>query len=142
MRLATVLLLLALPVLAKAPPPATVSSGPFGVNCTTQTQLCEPPATLFIGTAATRTRIRKIVYVASAGHCSDGRVHVSVDGVEKGRMRFVARNEQAVFKKRLNLKAGQHRLDFRFEGRVGGCNRGFVSGWGGEIVITARFPPV
>jgi hypothetical protein len=141
MRLAMVLVALAAPVLVAPLPKVTVSTGAFGVNCTGQVQLCDPPATLFIGNAATKTRISKIVYTASAGHCSDGRLHVSVDGAEKGRMRFIARNEQAVFRKRLKLQPGQHRLDFRFEGKISGCNTGFVSGWGGEIVVTARFPP-
>jgi hypothetical protein len=141
MRLAMFLVLLAAPVLAKPLPPVTVSTGSFGVGCTGHVQLCDPPETLFIGSAATKTRINKIVYVASPGHCSSGRVHVSVDGVEKGKMRFVSRNEQAVLRKDMKLKAGQHRLDFRFEGKVGGCNTGYVAGWGGQIFVTARFPP-
>ena len=36
------------------------------------------------------------------------------------------------------LELSFHTLAFRFEGRVGGCNTGFVSGWGGNVTATLR----
>lgn len=53
-------------------------------------------------------------------------------------MRFVVGKETSTLNKRRTLKPGFHTLAFRFEGRVGGCNTGFVSGWGGNVTATLR----
>jgi hypothetical protein len=116
-------------------------SGLFIVNCTTTTQLCEPPFTMQVGDPTERVKLKKIVYTASAGHCSAGRVHVELDGRKVGKMRFVISKERATLLLRgpgFRLAPGSHTMAFRFEGRPGGCNTGFVSGWGGEITITAK----
>jgi hypothetical protein len=51
---------------------------------------------------------------------------------------FVGRNERATLRKRLRLAPGSHTFAFRFEGTVGGCNVGAVSGWGGQITVLGR----
>ncbi len=118
--------------------PFSVSTGEFGINCTSTGQRCEPPARLQVGDPAKRVRVKKIVYVASAAHCSSGRVLVELDGQQVGKLKFVSRNESATLRKRIRLSPGLHEFAFRFEGRPGGCNVGSVSGWGGSITVSGR----
>jgi hypothetical protein len=118
----------------------SLSTGVFGITCTSTGQLCDPPETLAIGDPTKAIKVRKFVYTAAAQHCSSGRILVELDGRPVGRMRFVSRNETATLRKRkgLRLTAGTHTFAFRFEGKVGGCNTGAVSGWGGEITVIGR----
>jgi hypothetical protein len=116
----------------------TVSTGVFGITCTSTGQICDPPETLVVGDAAKRLRVKKFVYVASAAHCSSGRILIQLDGRAVGKMPFVSRNQQATLRKRLRLAPGSHTFAFRFEGKVGGCNVGTVSGWGGQISVLGR----
>jgi hypothetical protein len=116
----------------------TVSTGEFGINCVGQVQLCEPPAMLVVGDPAKRVKLRKLVYTASSAHCSAGRLLIDLDGAPFGKMRFVIGKETSTLNKRRTLKPGLHTLAFRFEGRVSGCNTGFVSGWGGNVTATLR----
>lgn len=118
--------------------PFVVDSGAFLVTCTGTGQLCEPPFALGVGDPGRTITLTKFVYTASSSHCSAGRLHVSLDGVEIGRMRFVVGRERSVLRKRVKLRPGGHVLAFQFEGRSGGCNVGFVSGWGGEIQVKGR----
>src|SRR5690242_9092231 len=112
--------------------PFSIGTGEFGITCTSTGQLCDPPETLVIGDPTTPIKVRKFVYTASSAHCSSGRIRIQLDGREIGRMRFVSRNEQATLRKRVRLAPGTHTFAFRFEGKVGGCNTGAVSGWGGS----------
>lgn len=123
------------PVLAEK---FTVGTGPFGITCTSTGQICDPPETLTIGDPARALKVKKFVYDASAAHCSSGRILIELDGRQVGKMRFVSRNERATLRKRIRLAPGAHMLAFRFQGKLGGCNVGSVSGWGGEITVTGR----
>ena len=116
------------------------STGPFIVQCTSAGQVCDPPATLAIGDPTHKLKLRKFVYQAASAHCSAGRLLIELDGALVGRMRFVAGSENATLKKRLRLKPGEHTLAFRFEGRPGGCNTGYVASWGGEVIVRGRRP--
>jgi hypothetical protein len=118
----------------------SLSTGVFGITCTSTGQLCDPPETLLIADPTTPLKVRKFIYTAAAQHCSSGRILVELDGRPVGKMRFVSRNETATLRKRkgLRLAPGAHTFAFRFEGKVGGCNTGAVSGWGGEITVVGR----
>ena len=116
----------------------TVTTGVFGINCTSIGQICDPPATLAVGDPVKTLRVKKFVYDAAAAHCSAGRILIEVDGRRVGKMRFVVGSERATLRKRLRLAPGSHVFAFRFEGKVGGCNAGSVSGWGGEIAVLGR----
>jgi hypothetical protein len=115
----------------------SLSTGVFGITCTSTGQLCDPPETLTIGDPTAALKVRKFVYTAASAHCSSGRILVELDGRLVGKMRFVSRNETATLRKRkgLRLAPGTHTFAFRFEGKVGGCNTGAVPGWGGEITV-------
>ena len=137
------LVLLAIPAVLGLPcvafaAPFSISTGEFGITCTSTGQLCDPPETLVIGDPTAAIKVRKFVYTASAAHCSSGRIRVQLDGREIGKMRFVSRNETAKLRKRVRLAPGTHTFAFRFEGKVGGCNTGAVSGWGGSITVTGK----
>jgi hypothetical protein len=116
----------------------SVTTGDFIINCTSTGQICDPPETLTIGDPTKKMKVRKFVYDAPAAHCSSGRILIELDGQQVARMRFVAQREQARKRKRLRLAPGLHTLAFRFEGRVGGCNVGSVSSWGGQITVRGR----
>ena len=115
-----------------------VSTGPFAVQCTSGGQVCDPPETLAIGEPTRPLKVKKFVYEALSAHCSAGRLLIDLDGTLIGRMRFVAGSERATLRKRIKLEPGAHTFAFRFEGRVGGCNVGFVSSWGGEITVRGK----
>ncbi len=115
-----------------------ITTGVFGVNCVSTGQTCDPPATLVIGDPAKAIKVRKFVYDASAAHCSSGRILIDLDGQRVGKMRFVNRNERATLQTSLRVRPGTHVLSFRFQGKVGGCNAGAVSGWGGQITVVGR----
>jgi hypothetical protein len=83
-------------------------------------------------------KVKKIVYAASSAHCSAGRLLVELDGRLVGRMRFVAGSERATLRKRLRLAPGEHAFAFRFEGRLGGCNVGYVQSWGGVVSVRGK----
>src|SRR4030095_7959642 len=72
-----------------------IQSGPFGITCTTTTQLCEPPFTMQVGDPSRKAKLKRIVSDASPGHCSPGRVHVELDGRKLGKMRFVIQKERS-----------------------------------------------
>jgi hypothetical protein len=118
--------------------PYVRQTGPFGVNCVGVSQLCDPPYAVAIGDAAKTIKVKKIIYTASAAHCSAGRLRVLLDGVEVGKMRFVIGRERSVLRKRIRVSPGAHTLAFQFEGKTGGCNGGAVSGWGGDILVKGR----
>lgn len=130
-------LVVALPARAEK---VDLESGVFGIDCTTATQLCEPPFTMQIGDPTRPIKVRKILYEASSAHCSAGRLLVDLDGTRIGKMRFVIGKERSTLRvrRRKKLAPGAHALAFRFEGRVGGCNTGAVSGWGGQITVTIK----
>jgi len=136
--LAVVALAVVLPLADARAEKVTIETGPFAVSCTGATQLCDPPQTLAIGDPAKKLTIRKIVYEASAEHCSAGRLLIDLDGQPFGKMKFVIGRERSTLRKRRALAPGTHTLAFRFEGRTGGCNAGYVASWGGAITVTAR----
>jgi hypothetical protein len=115
-----------------------VSTGPFLIQCTSAGQVCDPPETLVIGDPVRRMKVKKFFYTAASAHCSAGRLLIELDGAFVGRMKFVAGSEHATLRKRLRLAPGEHTLAFRFEGRTGGCNVGFVASWGGEIAVRGK----
>jgi len=91
-----------------------------------------------VGDAAGQVKLRKLVFTASAAHCSAGRLLIELDGVKFGKMRLVVGNETSTLRKHRTLGAGFDTLAFRFEGKVGGCNTCAVSGWGGNVTATLR----
>ncbi len=118
----------------------TASTGSFIITCTSTGQICDPPQTLMVGDPVKALKVRKFIYTASAEHCSSGRVLIELDGTLIGRMRFVAGRETTTLRKKLRLVPGIHTFAFRIEGKVGGCNIGYVGSWGGIITVSGRRP--
>ena len=116
----------------------SLSTGPFVVTCSSAGQVCDPPVTMAVGDPGRPVTLRKIVYTAAAEHCSAGRLLVDLDGRQVTKLRFVVGRERTSRRRRLRLSPGSHTLAFRLEGKVGGCNVGYVASWGGEITLTGR----
>lgn len=111
---------------------STIDIGPFSVNCTSSGQLCSPT----FDVAFTTNGLLQVSYTASAGHCSDVRVHFLVDGVELGATGFLAPGASSGVLTLSPVSPGSHTLSLQGEGQVGGCNVGSVANWGGTAQIT------
>lgn len=104
-----------------------IGFGPFSINCTGGGQLCSPPFT----TSVTTTGLLQLSYTASAGHCSDVRIHFIVDGVERALSAFLTAGQSSGLFDVGPVTPGTHTITLQAEGRLGGCNVGSVGNWGG-----------
>lgn len=110
----------------------TATYGPFSVTSTSGTQLSNQLFSTGVSSAGTLL----VQYNASAGHCSDVRVRILVDGVERGMTAFLAPGQASGFVDVGPVSPGAHTLALQGEGRVGGCNTGALVGWGGTADVT------
>jgi hypothetical protein len=114
-------------------------TGSFFVTCTSSGQICDPAKTKKVRVVDDPVRIKRMRYVAATAHCSRGRILVFLDGDKINQTDFVNAGERAtVDNMTARLAPGRHRFAFRFEGRTGGCNAGFVGSWGGKITLTGE----
>ncbi len=106
---------------------------PISVNCVNPTtQLCSPPANIPVSTAG----VLQVSYAAPASHCGDILVHILVDGVERAATTFLGPGQASGTFDLGPVSAGSHTIGIQGEGRVGGCNTGIVTGFGGTVQIT------
>lgn len=132
MRVAMVLIVLALGLWSGAST-AQTSSVPISVFCVNPTgELCSPPANLPVTTAG----VLQVSYAAPASHCGDVLIHFLVDGVEVAATGFLAPGQASGTFDLGPVSAGNHILGIQGEGRVGGCNAGIEFGFGGTVTIT------
>jgi len=110
----------------------TTVYGPFSVTSTSGTQLSNVLYTINVSTAGTLL----VQYTASAGHCSNVRAHILVDGVERGVTAFLTPGQASGFLNVGPVSAGAHVVALQGEGTVGGCNAGVLVGWGGTASVT------
>ena len=120
---------LASPALAQQQ--VTTTYGPFSITTATGTQLSGP---LYSVTVTTQG-VLQVRYNASAGHCSDVRARIQVDGVERGVTDFLSPGQSSAFVDVGPVAAGQHVVALQGEGRVSGCNAGALVGWGGTMDV-------
>jgi len=106
---------------------AVINYGPFSINCVGGSQLCSPA----FSTSVSTTGPLQLSYTASAGHCSDVRVHFIVDGVERGLSAFLTAGQGSGVFDVGPVSPGTHTITLQAEGRVGGCNIGSLANWGG-----------
>ncbi len=66
---------------------------------------------------------------ADPTHCSDIIAHVRIDGREVGADRLGPGASTAEYR----VPPGEHTVGVQAEGVAGGCNRGFLSAWGGTV---------
>jgi hypothetical protein len=119
---------------------ATASAGPvlvakanFVQNCAGTSQVCGQPVPLPF-TLAALTPIQ-VDYVPAAGHCSDVRLTISVDGVRRPPEQIApGGSTTATFGP---LQPGAHELLVDATGVLGGCNTGALSSWGGSLTVRA-----
>ena len=116
----------------------TTVLGPFSVTCTSSGQLCSPPFTAPVTTSG----VLQVQYTASAGHCSNVRVHVLLDGTEVALSAFLAPGASSSVFSLGPVSAGTHTLGLQGEGTVGGCNVGSLVNWGGTATVTVSASPV
>ena len=118
----------------------TFTTGQFVVNCTSSGQRCSPPKKLSfrLGRNGTLTSIK---YTAAATHCSSTLLRVFRKGrqiAKTGRLEPGETSERLVT--RIGLTRGVTTLRFQAQGFVGGCNAGYVSSWGGKIIVAVKVP--
>lgn len=118
---------LGIAALAAAQPQSTTTHGPFSVTSTGGGQLSNVIHPLNVQTGG----VLRVEYTAAATHCSDVRMHFLVDGVERAVSAFLVPGASSGFFDVGPVAAGAHTVGLQAEGRVGGCNIGALSGWGG-----------
>lgn len=112
----------------------TTTYGPFSVSSTSGTQLSNNVYSQVVSTLG----VLRIQYNTSAGHCSDVRAHILVDGIERGLTGFLSAGQASGFVDVGPVSAGQHTVALQGEGRVSGCNSGVLAAWGGTMdVVTS-----
>ncbi|HSU42631.1 MAG TPA: hypothetical protein VLN42_00295 [Casimicrobiaceae bacterium] len=105
---------------------------PISVNCVNPTsELCSPPANIPVTTAG----VLQVSYAAPSSHCGDVLIHFLVDGVERAATTFLGPGQASGTFDLGPVSAGSHTLGVQGEGRVGGCNTGIETGFGGTVQI-------
>jgi hypothetical protein len=115
---------------------AQTTSAPISVVCTSSGQLCSPTFT----TPVTTTGLLEVAVTMGAGGCSDVAAHLLVDNVELAVTPFLAPGQTSTTFTLGPVSPGTHTLGVQGEGRVGGCNVGFLQSWGGSVQITVDAP--
>lgn len=111
----------------------TTTHGPFVLTSTSGTQL----SNVFFSIPVQSLGVLQVEYTASPTHCSDVRMHVLVDGVERALSAFLTPGQSSGFLDVGPVTAGSHTVALQAEGRVGGCNTGALAGWGGTARVIA-----
>ena len=117
---------------AAAQQQVTTTYGPFVLTSTSGTQLSNVVYTINVVT----TGVLLVEYTAAATHCSDVRMHFLIDGVERALSGFLTPGASSGSFDVGPVTPGAHTVALQAEGRVGGCNTGQLSGWGGTSTIT------
>jgi hypothetical protein len=107
----------------------------------TTPQICDPGHTQKVSVRRGATvHVRRLRYTAATTHCSSGRLLIYLDGKRVGRTDWVdagqdttVENLNLTLKRRANGKP--HRFVYKAQGRLGGCNAGFVGSWAGDIKL-------
>jgi hypothetical protein len=94
-----------------------------------RTQWCPDPTKRFFPT----DEAFFIEFTANRDHCADMRLHLYIDGNEWASN--VVGPGQADGGYFIPVSPGVHNIAIMAEGIPGGCNTGFVSGWGGVLRI-------
>ena len=81
-------------------------------------------------------------YLSAKQNCSDFRIHVILDDVELNTtdwLGYPEREPHLDLDSKIititNVSPGLHKLTLQPEGRIGGCNQGYVAGWEGKIEL-------
>jgi hypothetical protein len=130
--LVTALALAVLVTPASAQQLVTTIYGPFSVTTNSGTQLSNQIYSVNVST----TGPLLVQYNASAGHCSDVRARILVDGVERGVTAFLSPGQSSGFVDVGPVSPGAHGVALQGEGRVSGCNAGQLVGWAGTMDVT------
>jgi hypothetical protein len=112
---------------------------PVSVSCTSSGQLCSP---LFSSTVETQSEL-KVKFTAHPGHCSSIDVNIFLDGNPMGTTGFLGWPAAPFPFDALPLMSGiidlgpvspgTHQISLQGKGQVGGCNSGYLAGWGGTL---------
>lgn len=79
--------------------------------------------------------ILQMEFTMSPKGCSEARLHILIDGVERYTSNFLGKSESTGLLNFSTVSAGSHLLTLQPEGRLGGCNRGWFESWGGTLVV-------
>ncbi|ROZ98980.1 hypothetical protein [Gordonia sp. OPL2] len=119
-------------VAVNAPSSAAVQSYRLDVNDCGQpyTQLCKR-----VPTVNTNTQQGRIVveFTADRNHCSKIRAQIMFDGRVWGEKTLSAGQRDGSYY--IPTSPGVHRVGVRAIGVPGGCNRGYLQAWGGNLRI-------
>jgi hypothetical protein len=100
-----------------------------------QTQWCKQIPTVNVRAKANGPWL--IEFTANGNHCADMIAHIIVDGQEWGSN--VVHPGQTDGGYEIPLTKGDHAIGVQAEGIEGGCNPGFVSAWGGNLLARTLY---
>lgn len=107
--------------------------GSKGIECTSNGQLCKPRREEQI--EVKEDGILYAEYIVPPGHCSTVIIYFYVDNKLKGREEYQIDNYKSVKKDLGFITKGTHTLALEAKGVTGGCNKGELNSWGGEVNI-------
>jgi hypothetical protein len=86
--------------------------------------------------------VLKVEFTALNRLCSDMRLHILLDGVEWETSNYFGMDSKTTGVLDLGtVSSGRHTLKFQPEGRLGGCNTGYLESWGGSLVVyVSQYP--
>jgi hypothetical protein len=86
--------------------------------------------------------VLQVEFTALNRLCSDMRLHILLDGVEWETSNYFGMDSKTTGVLDLGpVSSGKHTLKFQPEGRLGGCNTGYLESWGGPLVVyVSQYP--
>jgi len=111
--------------------------GPFSVRSDGAGQLSSGIYTITVHTSG----VLQASYTAPREHCSSVRMHFLVDGIARGVSDAVMPGRDTGYVELGPVKPGEHQISLQAEGIPGGCNAGFLTSWGGSVMVYTTHPP-
>jgi hypothetical protein len=123
---------------ALPPDPTIEQNFPVSVTCQTRRgQICNPVFTTSVETG----NILRAEYIPPATHCASVRIHFWIDGVYSRTSSYLASTGMPDLPASTGLQdfrpvtAGTHTVGIQAEGQNGGCDTGYLGGWGGTLKV-------
>jgi hypothetical protein len=98
-------------------------------------QVCSPRKGMTVDESSTPYYVR---FTPDARSCAPGVAHIFVDGTEEGHSDVLVGVPAQFFD--IEHGPGSHTIDVQMDGKLGGCNTGAMSGWGGTLLVQTDRP--
>ncbi|MDJ0515753.1 MAG: hypothetical protein QNJ74_05605 [Trichodesmium sp. MO_231.B1] len=107
--------------------------GNKAIQYTSNGQLCQPCRKEKI--EVKEDGILYVEYIVPPSHCATVKIHFYVDNNHKKSHEYEINNFNYVKKELGFIRKGNYTLALEAEGVTGGCNKGKLNSWGGEVNV-------